>query len=102
MAFPFAAAPYACHTFAMNVFAFLGIAISIMLIIAPNRLVGHTQARRNRRLKELQLGAREDYFEERRDLETYRFTYRFKGNMLLWRLAGLILVGAFWLSIQAR
>jgi hypothetical protein len=102
MAFPFAAAPHTWHNFAVDLFAFLCIAIAIVLIIAPSRLVGNTQARRNRRLKELQQGAHEDYFEERRDLETYRFTHRFKGNMLVWRLAGLLLVGAYWLSIQAR
>jgi hypothetical protein len=86
----------------MTLFTYLGLAIAIVLIIAPNRVVGDAQARRDRRLEELQEDAREDYFEERRDLETYRFTYRFKDNMLLWRLAGLFLVGAFWLSMQAK
>lgn len=61
------------------------LALWFALILAPGFLAGPPALKRLNRLKEIDDGAAETYFEERRDLEAYRPSRRY---LQLWRLLG--------------
>lgn len=56
---------------APDIHSVLGIAAGLLLVTVPARLRGRIEAERAARLTELDSGARESYFEEKRALEAY-------------------------------
>lgn len=72
----------------------LGIALLAMgfgAVIAPGSLVRDSRRNHQRRLKELEDGAPEAYFEEKRDLESYQPRFDFSEKTIR-RLGGVALV----------
>ena len=61
-------------------------AVGVILLIAPEILIGPKRRAREARLAELRAGAPETYFEERRALEAYPLTHR----KWVWRLLGAV------------
>jgi hypothetical protein len=81
----------------MDFLTFIGLVAATLLIVAPNWLVQREKNRRDTRVSELQQGGKEEYFEEKRDLQTYPFTL----TAVRVRLFGLALVGVIAFRIWA-
>jgi len=61
------------------------LALGLAFMIAPGFFAKRPRATAQSRLEELRAGAPERYFEEQRDLLTYKATPRF---LRLWRISG--------------
>ena len=61
------------------------LALGVAFMIAPGVFAGRSEANRLSRLREIEEGAPETYFEEQRDLLAYKPSQRF---LLLWRAIG--------------
>jgi len=61
------------------------LALGLAFVFAPRFFAVRPEAARLGRLEEIERGATEKYFEERRDLLAYKPSPRF---LLLWRVAG--------------
>ncbi len=61
------------------------LAFGVAFMIAPGFWAGRSEANRLVRLREIEEGASEAYFEERRDLLEYKPSQRF---LVLWRVIG--------------
>ena len=57
----------------------------LVAAVAPHLLVARAEGARLRRLEQIERGAPEDYFEERRELTFYTFSRR---SLMLWRILG--------------
>ena len=57
----------------------------LVLAVAPRFFVARAEGARFRRLEQIEQGAPEDYFEERRELTSYAFSRR---SLMLWRILG--------------
>lgn len=57
----------------------------LVLAGAPRFFVARAEGARLRRLEQIEQGAPEDYFEERRELTAYTFSRR---SLILWRILG--------------
>lgn len=64
------------------------LALGLALMLAPGFFAVRSEADRLGRLKEIEGGGSESYFEERRDLLAYKPSQRF---FLLWRVIGAAL-----------
>jgi hypothetical protein len=49
----------------------IGLAVMLLMLAWPQLFAGYSQRRHAKRLQELSAGGDEDYFEERRSLDTY-------------------------------
>ena len=58
----------------------------LVLAVAPRFFVARAEGARLRRLEQIEQGAPEDYFEERRELTSYTFSRR---SLMLWRILGV-------------
>lgn len=58
------------------------IVISLPMIVRPDSLVRYSRRHRDSRLAELKKGAKETYFEERRELEAYPPRFNLTNTML--------------------
>lgn len=63
--------------------------VGLALLIRPQWFAGISEGRRRRRLAALNAGAVEEFFEEKRALETYPARHQGLG---LWRLLGAVIV----------
>ena len=76
-------------------FKALCLALAILMLVWPQVFAGYSQRRHERRLKDLQAGGKEVFFEEARSLAAYPPMSR----LPLWRFLGaawiLILAGEF-------
>ena len=66
----------------------LAIIVGAALLCWPRRLAGRAIAKHDSRLTELEAGAEEAYFEEKRSLQSYRPPQR----ELTWRIGGAFLL----------
>lgn len=57
----------------------------LVMMVAPRFFAARSEGARLRRLEQIEQGAPEDYFEERRELTSYTPSQRF---LLLWRILG--------------
>lgn len=57
----------------------------LAMVVAPRFFAARSEGARLKRLEQIEQGAPEDYFEERRELTSYAPSQRF---FLLWRLWG--------------
>lgn len=63
--------------------------VGLTLLIRPQLFAGISEGRRRRRLAALNAGASEEFFEEKRALETYPAR---RTGLGLWRLLGVVMV----------
>lgn len=56
------------------IFVIFWFAVGLVLLVWPHAIINRAQRRRAERLAELQSGANEQFFEERRSLESYPIT----------------------------
>lgn len=73
-------------TFSFHMFTpLILLALGLAFVLVPSLFAVRSESKRLIRLKEIQDGASESYFEERRDLDAYKPSQRF---LMLWRILG--------------
>lgn len=71
------------------VLSFILLVCGLLMAVAPRSLVTRAAGAFRRRLEEIEQGAPEDYFEERRALTAYSFS---RGSVMFWRIWGVVTV----------
>lgn len=81
------------HSPAMRVTPIILLLVGAVLFVWPHVVSRPITRKRVERLERLRAGAEENYLDERRELETYRWV----GGVLMWRVVGalVILMGMF-------